>query len=73
MSDHVIMWTEFDVDKTDVYLRSLARQEGIKAPKATRTGAKKKLQKRKRRQNGKATAKENGLKILSFTEIVRSP
>ncbi len=28
MSDHLIMWCEFDVDQTDVYLKSLAEWDG---------------------------------------------
>lgn len=52
LSDHLIMWTEFDVDRTDDYLKSLAREHsgesgdrggGAKTPakKAVRKAAKK--------------------------------
>lgn len=41
MSDHLIMWTEFDVDKTDTYLKSLLRVEAA-TEKTTRTSGKKK-------------------------------
>ncbi|ABD05170.1 endonuclease/exonuclease/phosphatase family [Rhodopseudomonas palustris HaA2] len=47
MSDHLIMWTEFDVDKTDLYLKSLAREHsGETAAGGAATTAKKKTTKK---------------------------
>lgn len=52
MSDHLIMWTEFDVDKTDTYLRSLVNIEAATAAKKSgaalkKTAAKKRTTKKK--------------------------
>jgi endonuclease/exonuclease/phosphatase family metal-dependent hydrolase len=58
MSDHLIMWTEFDVDKTDVYLRSLAKQEAIKPPKVKKTAAKKKAARKKKAAKRKTSRKK---------------
>ncbi|PZA10980.1 endonuclease [Rhodopseudomonas palustris] len=39
MSDHLIMWTEFEVDKTDAYLRNLMREDADAAPGASKRAA----------------------------------
>lgn len=48
MSDHLIMWMQFDVDKTDVYLDDVANgpAEVIKAKKKTRKAVKKRTAKK---------------------------
>ncbi len=55
MSDHLIMWTEFNVDKTDTYLKSLAESEGETATSPPAGATKKKT---KKAQARKAAAKK---------------
>lgn len=62
MSDHLLMWTEFDVDKTDTYLRSLVKSEATAAATTSRvrkkTIAKKKSAKKTAKKAKKKVAKK---------------
>ncbi|WP_322514905.1 endonuclease/exonuclease/phosphatase family protein [Rhodopseudomonas palustris] len=59
MSDHLIMWTEFDVDKADVYLKSLAREHsGESDAGGAKTTATKKTAKKPAKKAKKKTPAE---------------
>jgi predicted aspartyl protease len=61
MSDHLIMWTEFDVDKTDAYLKSLTRQQAAADRAAAKSPAKRattKVAKAKTKAKAKKVAKK---------------
>ncbi|QLH69578.1 endonuclease/exonuclease/phosphatase family protein [Rhodopseudomonas palustris] len=45
MSDHLIMWTEFNVDKTDAYLKTLMREQASAPKGGTKKAATKKTAK----------------------------
>jgi hypothetical protein len=62
MSDHLIMWSQFDVDKTDTYLDDVANPAPVKqpAPKAAKkkTSPKKKKMKKKKKTSSKKKSKK---------------
>jgi hypothetical protein len=66
MSDHLIMWTQFDVDKTDTYLDEVANGPAADGPTSKKskkkTAKKTKVAKKKKRAAKKKGAKKSGRK-----------